>query len=69
MKIGDVVVFTEKSNSWDFDDSVGKLYVEAGLVIDKKYVISEVSHGDYSCHIRFVETGNKWFSTAFFREV
>lgn len=67
MNINDVVIFTEKSKSWNFDDSVGKMYASEGLVEGEKYVVSEVSHGDYSCHIKLFGNNNRWFSTAFFK--
>ena len=69
MKINDVVVFTGKSKSWEFDDSIGDVYISEGLVVGQKYTISEVSHGDYSCHIKLVGNSERFFSTAFFKEL
>lgn len=69
MKINDVVVFTGKSNSWDFDDSIGNVYLSEGLVVGEKYTISDVSHGDYSCHIKLVGNNDRFFSTVFFKEL
>lgn len=70
MKNLDKVIFTGKSNSWDFDDSIGKHYETSdGLKIGETYVISSISHGDYSAHILLKGYEYKWFSTSFFELV
>ena len=53
MNIGDSVLFTGKSNNWNFDDSVSAVYIEKGLRLGKVYIIKEISRGDYSEQVRF----------------
>jgi len=65
MKVGDIVIFTGTSNAWEFDDTACSRY---GLIVGKEYVVSKVSHGDYSCHILLEGKDAIWFATAFFKE-
>jgi hypothetical protein len=71
-KVGDKVLFTGKSNDWSFDDSAVDSYISASegfLKTGETYTIREISHGDYSMHIRLVGGNDEWITSAFFEIV
>lgn len=66
INLGDEVVYTGKSNSWDYADPTE---AQVLLKVNSKYTVCAVSRGDYSDHIQLLGEPEKWYPTAYFEPV
>ena len=69
--VDDCVILTNESNNWSFHESAIESYISKSdgfLEVGRTYIVSEISHGDYSVHVKVVGY-DVWIPTAFLRPV